>query len=139
MECRYWYWMKIKYIFLLTIAALSILSFSAPTWSYAQQNLPKTDVEQLKKISTEAKDIETLIVLATPHSLAQARSKTKASLIYQNQTKQHWMQLQKHWPYVYGLKMLSSRFQLQQGSRSKIYHMFGRTIRRFRRKDSKGF
>ncbi|HQB06579.1 MAG TPA: tetratricopeptide repeat protein [Rectinema sp.] len=71
--------MKIKYIFLLTIAALSILSFSAPTWSYAQQTLPKTDVEQLKKISSEAKDIETLIVLATPHSLAQARSKTKAS------------------------------------------------------------
>jgi len=79
MKCRYRYWMKRNSIFLLAIAVFSVLSFLAPSWSYAQQTLPKTDVEQLKKIASEATDIETLIVLATPRSLSQARSRTKAS------------------------------------------------------------
>ncbi|OQB95400.1 MAG: Tetratricopeptide repeat protein [Spirochaetes bacterium ADurb.Bin110] len=71
--------MRYNSFFPLIIGTVAMLCIGTPRWSSAQQALPKTDVEQLKKIANEATDIEALIVRATPQSLTQASSKINAS------------------------------------------------------------
>lgn len=72
--------MKICNVFLLPLVIGVVSTFFLPHFTYAQQAaLPKIDIEQLKKIASEASDIESLIMRATPQSIAQARARIEAS------------------------------------------------------------
>jgi len=56
-----------------------IMAPGTPLTTEAQQALPKIDAEQLKKISGESAEIETLIIRATLQSIADARARIEAS------------------------------------------------------------
>lgn len=73
--------MRIRFRFLTIFfnIFLILISGGVVETAHAQQALPKIDAEQIKKITNEASDIETLIVRATPQSITQAQAKIKDS------------------------------------------------------------
>jgi len=79
MKIRFRFSAAIRNIFLVSIALAGMLALVVPGSGYAQQALPKIDTEQLKKITSESSDLEALIVLATPQSIAQAQARIEAS------------------------------------------------------------
>lgn len=56
------------------ISMAIIFAICISTFSYAQQALPKIETDSLKKIAQETSNIESLIIMATPKSLAAARA-----------------------------------------------------------------
>jgi len=62
------------------VAALALAaSLALPFSAFGQQAIPTTSQETLKKIASEASDIEALIVEATPRSIAKAQAAIQAS------------------------------------------------------------
>ncbi len=70
-----------------------IMAPGTPLTTEAQQALPKIDAEQLKKISGESAEIETLIIRATPQSIADAARALKLPHISLCRTRQALEQL----------------------------------------------
>ena len=74
MKFRFRFFLKNRPIASLVVALTLALTLCAPFSVSAQQAIPTTSAEKLKKIASEASDIEALIVAATPRSIAKAQA-----------------------------------------------------------------
>ncbi len=79
MKLRFRFFAKKRPIVSLVVALALVVSLVAPFSAFAQQAIPTTSVETLKKIASEASDIEALIIEATPRSIAKAQAAIQSS------------------------------------------------------------